>query len=347
MKYSILLCLLLVLVNSKIEPKSFFTKVIKHYIEDEDYGEEEEEDEYCSYKLDKKQCKSSSAEENEMCCYGSAKIMAEEMTPEFGSCTSMPKIISLFSDLARLPETKVIARETIGYLLYNLNSSEIPDEMKEYLNYKVDLNLQCPNSEFSYNYEPYTHKEKLILSSNIHCLEHISSAIKNERIPMLEDDDKCEDYVLLESSVNAGIECGYLSVFAQIGNDTENNQTISTCMLFNEKVVKNIFETDLIKKLIIEAKKENEKEDEEEPEYIKAKIEDDEKQEEKDDKQEESSKEEKKSEGINISKLIIEFRNAKGQKYSYTYDSSLPDRINNSYLITISKFLFLFILFLF
>lgn len=57
MKYSILLCLLLVLVNSKIEPKSFFTKVIKHYIEDEDYGEEEEEDEYCSYKLDKKHAK--------------------------------------------------------------------------------------------------------------------------------------------------------------------------------------------------------------------------------------------------------------------------------------------------
>ena len=44
------------------------------------------------------------------------------MTPDIGSCTSMPKIVSLFSDLARLPETKVIAKETIGNLLYNLNS---------------------------------------------------------------------------------------------------------------------------------------------------------------------------------------------------------------------------------
>ena len=343
MKYSILLFLLLVLVNSKIEPKSFFTKILKNYTEDEDFGGEEEEDydKYCSH-LKQKQCKNSElSNEDKMCCYASANILGEEMTPEFGSCTSMPKIVSLFSDLASLPETKVIANEIIGYLLYNLNSDEVSKDLKKYLNYKVDLNLQCPNSDFSYNYEPYTHKEKLILGSNIHCLQHISNSIKNNTIPKLEEDDKCEDYFLLESSEKAGIECGYLSIFVQIGNDTDNNQTITTCMLFNEKVVKKIFESDLIKKLLKEAKKENE----EEPEKMKEGKED-----QKDEEEEQSSKKEDSDIDISvdITKMIIEFRNSKGKKYSYTYDSSLPDGIdNNSYQITISKFLLLFILFLF
>ena len=73
MKYSILLCLLLVLVNSKIEPKSFLTKFIKNFSgeEEEDYYDD---DELCDFGLSQKQCKNNFfPEEDLMCYYFSAK----------------------------------------------------------------------------------------------------------------------------------------------------------------------------------------------------------------------------------------------------------------------------------
>ena len=66
MKYSILLCLLLVLVNSKIEPKSFLTKVIKNFSEDEDYGDEDED--LCYSISGKKQCRNTLFPEEDLMC---------------------------------------------------------------------------------------------------------------------------------------------------------------------------------------------------------------------------------------------------------------------------------------
>ena len=336
MKYSILLCLLLVLVNSKIEPKSFLTKVIKNFSEDEDYGDED--DDLCYSISGKKECRNTLFPEKDlMCCYLSAKV--EEFPQEEGGCIPMPTVIDLFSDLASLTETKAIVKEVFGYYLYHINKEEIPEEYEEFLAHKANINLQCKNLDFSYNYEPYTGKEKTILKSDSHCLQHISSSINDDEPPMLEDGTQCENFLLLESSEKAGVECGYLNIFAQKGNDTDNNITLSTCMFFNEKVLKKIFETDLIKKLIKEAKKKAE-EEVKNPENLKSSEEDEEYPSEKGEDYDDDDEE--------ISKITVEFRNGEGKTFSYTYDSSVPDEINNnSCLIAASKFLFLFILFLF
>ena len=264
----------------------------------------------------------------------------EGIPQEINGCVPMPTIIDSFSNLASLTETKAIAKEIIGYYLYNPNIDRNPEEDDVIPDEKVNVNFYCKNSQFSYNYEPYTGKEKSILESNAHCLEHISSSIKNKEVPMLEDGFKCEDKLLLESSEKAGVECGYLTVFAQRGNDTDNNQTVSTCMFFNEKVLKQIFETDLIKQLIKKAKEQYEKE-EKKTEKIKSSEEDGEEQEKEEGEDYDEDEE--------ITKVSIEFRNAEGKTFSYTYDSSVPDENdnNNSCLFAASKFLFLFIVFLF
>ena len=82
-------------------------------------------------------------------------------------------------------------------------------------------------------------------------------------------------------------------------------------MFFNEKVLKKIFETDLIKKLIKEAKKKAE-EEVKNPENLKSSEEDEEYPSEKGEDYDDDDEE--------ISKITVEFRNGEGKTFSYTYD---------------------------
>ena len=98
-----------------------------------------------------------------------------------------------------------------------------------------------------------------------------------------------------------------MSIKASFDGGDEN---IKTCMLFNENVLDQIFKKGLLDELIKKAKEESGGED--------------------DDDEEEEGK---------LKKATIEFYNSKGKKYTYTYESSC--------FVLISKFLLLFILFLF
>ena len=304
MKYSVLLCLLLALVNSKIERKSFIVKAFNRLSS----GEEECQVE--GQHKDVEECKNTILKEkDEMCCDGSMKFLDQDLH----TCTSLPKMLDLFYNLAQMPETKAMANETFGYYLYNLNESyEIPDfpDIPDYpYDTQVDFSLQCPNNKnFEMTVKAFTEEEKAILRSENHCLFPLFDSIKNDELPNIDKSVKCENHKLLPSSIDQHIECGYVSIKASFDGGDEN---IKTCMLFNENVLDQIFKTGLLDELIKKAKEESGGEDD-------------------DDDDEEEGK---------LKKATIEFYNSKGKKYTYTYESSC--------FVLISKFLLLFILFLF
>ena len=315
MKFPIILLLVLIFVNSKIEIKSFFKQSLKTFYESDEYEDDDERID-CHYDGEKEdtkdQCIARGLSGNsEVCCFGTIEATSEDSTQTKKECSEFPKIITYYSDLLKLPGSKAMIKEVAGFNMYS--SEDVGDDIFSGLpeDSNINIDLQCPN-KFSFNMDlqPYTEEEKKILNSTDYCLYPIVSAMNNQEEG---DDDgninidtksECKNLRLLPSSEGT-LECGYFSIKMKMEMEGySQTQSIKSCTYFNSEVNKKLFSSDIMSKMDAAMKQQM------------GDI----------------------PEGASYS-ISIELKNAKGEKYSHTF--------SNSYWIAFSKFLFLFIFILF
>lgn len=314
MKFPIILLLVIIFVNSKIEIKSFFKQSLKKF-----YIGDDEESLDCTYEGEnedtKDQCIARGLNyNNEVCCFATMEATSEDNIQTEKECRNLPKIITYYSDLINLPGTKAMIKELVGFNMYS--SEDVDADMFNGLpeGSKINLDLQCPN-QFSFNMElqPYTEEEQKILNSTDYCLYPLVSAMNNQEEEDEDDENininidtksECKNLKLLPSSEDI-LECGYFTIKMKMEyQGYSRSQSIKSCTYFNSEAYQKLFKSDLIKKF---------------DDAIKQQI-------------------GEVPEGASYS-ISIELKNAKGEKYSHS--------LSNSYWIAFSKFLFLFIFILF
>ena len=220
MKYTIIFCLLFVLINSKQEfrpPKFSLLKGLTINNHDSNSDTESE----CDAES-KSECKNQiSPEEDEMCCYLEIKIDGENMG---GMCQSVGKNMEDLKEVYKMKEFKYYYREVMGFQIYN--------EGDYFPGGKTETKYTCKNFDISIDFEnKYTDKEKNTLKSEKHCL-YINSQ-KEKDIDF--DVGECKDYLVLDSSKSNGIECGYFVY--NITLESKKNVISKNCNLFNLKFI--------------------------------------------------------------------------------------------------------------
>ena len=208
MKYFLLLCFLLVLVNSKVPNKSF-----KSFLEDSKISGLEDP---CAQSKDVCLAKILD-DENTQCCY--VKMEGEEE-----ECARSPKPLSIFSNIINTKQFKPFSKEIFGYINNGM------DEEKKIDIPEIHAHAKCSDGELDINFggEKYTEEEIKILKSPDHCMNYTVSSIYNFYTEPKEYD--CTKGQLLQSSKDAGIECGNLNIQVKAGNQDIN---FKSCMPFS------------------------------------------------------------------------------------------------------------------
>lgn len=230
MKYTIVLCLLLVFINSKTEFNKRFS-LTKGLINNK-YNSGLEET-TCKAN-NKDSCKKLPApEDDEICCYVENKLDGKTITE---GCTDFPKEAEKYGDVYDMKEFKAMNKETIAYELYNSEDpyDEIPKDKK------IESKVTCKNGGYSVAFEnKFSEKEISILKNKNHCL----TIHQNKEDDIDYDVGKCEDYLLLDSTKSAGVDCGYFEV--KITTKTKGVIDVKSCYLFNLKFIKKMADIDL------------------------------------------------------------------------------------------------------
>ena len=215
MKYTIIVCLLFVLINSKKEIKHKFS--LLKGLKGNDY------DSNSSCDADTKdKCKNlPNPEEDEICCYYVSKKDGK-ITEE--GCDHFPSEILEIGEVYEMKEFRALERESTGYYSYSEG---------EAIRYKkTEEKITCKKGEFTYVLDAnFSDKEKKIFEDEKHCL-HIQEK-KDKDITY--DVGECKDYKLTDSAKSNGIECGYFRM--NITLDTKETVSSTTCDLFNLKAI--------------------------------------------------------------------------------------------------------------
>ena len=129
--------------------------------------------------------------------------------------------------------------ENIELVKKTINSNSYKAVLKEmfgYLKYvyglsipKTEINANCKNGQFSISTgnDVYSQNEQTILKNSNHCFNKFYLKIANKDY----DIGKCEEGLLLDSSKSVGIECGYFLINAKI--NSEKSISYKTCFFFN------------------------------------------------------------------------------------------------------------------
>ena len=216
MKYTIIFCLLFILINSKQEfrqPKFSLLKGLTLNNHDSNSNSDFE----CDAES-KSECKNQiSPEEDEMCCFLEIKYEGQSM---LGMCGSVGKEIEAMKEVSSMKEFKYYYRELMGFQIYSEGGGSFYPEGK------IETKFTCQNFDFNLVFEnKYTDKEKKTLKSEKHCL-YINSHF---------DVGECKDYLVLDSSKSNGIECGYFVY--NITLESKKNVISKNCNLFNLKFI--------------------------------------------------------------------------------------------------------------
>ena len=214
MKYILLLCFLIVFVNSKLPTESFNSLLEKENSSDEDnlkcFAGSVSKDICVDIKLDG---------QNNQCCYLDASFQNETQK----ACYPFPKNIGDYTNVINTKQFKPLTKEVYGYIKYSFPKEvPIPDipEVKAQVICKDGIKL-----DVDIGGDEYTEDEIKILKSEDHCLNYtVSAFIQKEKT------FDCKNGKLLPSSKDAGIECGELSVSIKVGTNETN---FKTCMLFS------------------------------------------------------------------------------------------------------------------
>ena len=236
MKSSIIFFFLFALINSKKEFKSLIENVNNIINEDFMCKEGQNDEETCLNTL--------LPTELIECCYLSAYI--GEFNISSACSPIVPNAIKVIKNLEILPVFKAAEKETLGFIKYN----HIQPGQEEELD-PITLKMQCRNDEMAIKEEKYTTKEKQVLTNENHCLNLFKNSIDNLILA-----PECEKGLLLESSKNAGLECGYVSFNVNLKNFPFEVPTLNTWLLFNINVYEKIVHSELgdgLKKILKES----------------------------------------------------------------------------------------------
>ena len=215
MKYTIVFCLLFVLINSKKERKHKFSllKGLK--------GNDYDSNSSCDAET-KDKCKALPVpEEGEQCCYYEYK--ADGDVVEKG-CEEFSNDELKLGDIYKMKEFKAMQREAMGY--------NVISEGGAFPYKKITQALTCKSGGYTLELDTnFSDKEQKNFQDQKHCLKI------NEK---KEDDisynvGECKNYILTDYAKNNGVDCGYFSY--KITLDTKETVTSTTCNLFNLKAI--------------------------------------------------------------------------------------------------------------
>ncbi len=209
MKYALLLCVLIAFVNSKLPKlgiKSFLESIKSDYDEDQNGPS-------CRGVESKDACTAISlTDEVDQCCWVTDRSESEPKSV----CGNLPKPIKDYKDLLNNKQLNSLHKEIFGFL---------EKELGEMSSINLDAIVECSDGDFEYKLDiKLTDDEKKIFESENHCLNYTMQTFKD-----LSKTFDCSKGELLQSSKDAGIECGDLAITLKNGG-TES--TIKTCMVF-------------------------------------------------------------------------------------------------------------------
>lgn len=135
------------------------------------------------------------------------------------TCQEFTENIESFKKFINLNSYKAVLKEEFGYLKYVQDQSIA----------KTETNANCKNGQFSISigYDVYSQNELTILKDSNLCLNKYYLKITNKDY----DVGKCEEGLLLDSSKSVGLECGYFLINAKI--NSEKSISYKTCFFFN------------------------------------------------------------------------------------------------------------------
>ena len=216
-------------------------------------------------------------------------------------CQSFPHDIDKRGKMANSKEYYPYIREINGYKKI-VEIKFYPRKTEEIINCKKDVYRIVYNSEYSEN-------EKNVFKDENHCLNIYKKKLDNYQF----DVGGCENYLLLDSSKKAGIDCGYFEYNITL----ESNTTISykTCHAFNLNLFSYIKDLEKARNMFIEKNLDD---------IIRSMG----------------------YNNDNATNYNVEMHNSKGQKIKY--DSRTGEVIIKcaGYMLSISKYLFILILIL-
>ena len=143
--------------------------------------------------------------------------------------------------MALVGSSKIINKELAGLAIYNkkyggLKSEEIEDRKIEF---QRTIAITCSDWKFSIDIVDgeYSENEIKILNSDDHCLSYYNpylfhSLINRRKVTK----NLCFKASLLPSTIEAGINCGYMEIDIEGPNDKEK---ITTCFLYDPNVASN------------------------------------------------------------------------------------------------------------
>ena len=240
MHSSIIFCLVFTLISSKLENNHYKTllKITKDILTDDS-----DDSEICEEQETQKTCTAQKLIEPDMeCCFLSAEIKYNDQEPvPQEMCQSLPKGLGEIKDIINLKQTKELIKELYGFVLVNLNQTEMPDD------FSVKLKMKCNDADIKTDFSfSLTDDDRDKLSSENHCFYPIYNATFDKNPPFIDDSVKCEKFFMRKDSLNAGLECGYIMAQATMENDT---QSIKTCFPFNYDLLNKVTKLKLIQKL--------------------------------------------------------------------------------------------------
>lgn len=222
MKYALLLCVLIAFVNSKLPKlgiKSFLESIKSDYDEDQNGPS-------CRGVESKDACTAISlTNKGEQCCWETNRAGDEPKS----SCDTFPKPSKDLQDLVNNKQFSPLYKEFAGFFGEISSSSN-----------KIDSIVECSDGDLEYKLDTeFTEDEKKILESENHCLNYTMSSFED----MTKTFD-CQQGELLQSSKDAGIECGDLAITIKNGGI---EGTIKTCMVFPFNLLSKVKIPELLK----------------------------------------------------------------------------------------------------
>ena len=223
MKYTIIFCLLFILINSKKELKSKITEENSLIRNGFDLNLKKST---CDGTKDT--CKNIiNPRENQICCYNEYKYDGETKKER---CEAFPDDIDKRTEIYNSKEYKSYYREILGHNIYTSEEEEDEEDFAE----KIEQIITCDKGVYTVVYENnFNEKDQKRLKDENHCLNIKEKKESDYRF----DVGKCTDHLVLDSAKNADIECGYFVYNVTFESRTE---FIKTCNLFNKNLITNM-----------------------------------------------------------------------------------------------------------
>mgnify|MGYP006873135660 CR=1 FL=1 len=142
----------------------------------------------------------------------------------YSACSVQMTPITEFKRFMEMASTKAIYKESFGFSKYNLAYSQglNPDSIKMRMTY------DCADGQLitEFGYDTYTQEEIDILQSEEHCLDYTYG------YRLFSSKQECYDSLLLPSSVEAGLSCGYYKYSIKYSDGS--TYELESCGIFNK-----------------------------------------------------------------------------------------------------------------